>query len=209
MLSGNGHYPGLPVQLRRPARAVPGDSLTECRSIDGANSLAEIALFRLQLPTEGLGVLQRPAPFDQPEPALFSLLGNDLFGGDGRQTFAALPDLRGRVPIHAGQGPSLNSYVLGPSRWGGGRHPEYHPVGGTRPLGDVQQRVGKQPQSRGRSVGGLDRGRQRLFHGDRARRDGGELHPIRGRQPAALEHHALSRRGASLHCPAGDLPRGN
>jgi microcystin-dependent protein len=37
--------------------------------------------------------------------ALFSLLGT-LYGGDGRTTFA-LPDLRGRVPIHAGSGPGL------------------------------------------------------------------------------------------------------
>lgn len=34
--------------------------------------------------------------------ALFSLLGT-TFGGDGRTTFA-LPDLRGRVPIHVGSG---------------------------------------------------------------------------------------------------------
>lgn len=34
--------------------------------------------------------------------ALFSLLGT-TYGGDGRTTFA-LPDLRGRVPIHVGDG---------------------------------------------------------------------------------------------------------
>ena len=34
--------------------------------------------------------------------ALFSLLGT-TYGGDGRTTFA-LPDLRGRVPIHVGNG---------------------------------------------------------------------------------------------------------
>src|SRR2546430_4318596 len=34
--------------------------------------------------------------------ALFSLLGT-TYGGDGRTTFA-LPDLRGRVPVHAGGG---------------------------------------------------------------------------------------------------------
>ena len=34
--------------------------------------------------------------------ALFSLLGT-MYGGDGRTTFA-LPDLRGRVPIHVGSG---------------------------------------------------------------------------------------------------------
>src|SRR5256885_12099175 len=34
--------------------------------------------------------------------ALFSLLGT-TYGGDGRVTFA-LPDFRGRIPIHVGQG---------------------------------------------------------------------------------------------------------
>jgi microcystin-dependent protein len=43
--------------------------------------------------------------------ALFSLLGT-TYGGDGRSTFA-LPDLRGRVPIHAGTGPGLTSRSLG------------------------------------------------------------------------------------------------
>ena len=37
--------------------------------------------------------------------ALFSLLGT-TYGGDGRTTFA-LPDLRGRVPLHPGTGPGL------------------------------------------------------------------------------------------------------
>ena len=43
--------------------------------------------------------------------ALFSILGT-TYGGDGRTTFA-LPDLRGRVPIHPGQGPGLSNYSLG------------------------------------------------------------------------------------------------
>ena len=43
--------------------------------------------------------------------ALFSLLGT-MFGGDGRTTFA-LPDLRGRVIIGAGQGPGLSNYMIG------------------------------------------------------------------------------------------------
>jgi microcystin-dependent protein len=45
--------------------------------------------------------------------ALFSLLGT-TFGGDGRTTFG-LPDLRGRVPVHMGQGPGLTNYSLGQS----------------------------------------------------------------------------------------------
>ena len=43
--------------------------------------------------------------------ALFSLLGT-IYGGDGRTTFG-LPDLRGRVPIHAGSGPGLSQRRLG------------------------------------------------------------------------------------------------
>jgi len=43
--------------------------------------------------------------------ALFSLLGT-YYGGDGKTTFA-LPDLRGRVPVSAGQGPGLSDYPLG------------------------------------------------------------------------------------------------
>ena len=46
--------------------------------------------------------------------ALFSILGT-TYGGDGRTTFA-LPDLRGRVAVHSGngdRGPGLSSYRLG------------------------------------------------------------------------------------------------
>lgn len=43
--------------------------------------------------------------------ALFSLLGN-AYGGDGRTSFA-LPDLRGRVPVHFGTGPGLTPRQIG------------------------------------------------------------------------------------------------
>jgi len=43
--------------------------------------------------------------------ALFSLLGTS-YGGDGKVNFA-LPDLQGRVPLHAGDGPGLTSRSLG------------------------------------------------------------------------------------------------
>lgn len=43
--------------------------------------------------------------------ALFALLGTN-YGGDGVTTFA-LPDLRGRLPVHRGQGPGLGNYVIG------------------------------------------------------------------------------------------------
>jgi microcystin-dependent protein len=43
--------------------------------------------------------------------ALFSLLGT-TYGGDGRRTFG-LPDLRGRMPLHLGQGPGLTNQRQG------------------------------------------------------------------------------------------------
>ncbi|MBQ4848204.1 tail fiber protein [Pseudoalteromonas sp. MMG005] len=43
--------------------------------------------------------------------ALFALIGAQ-YGGDGRSSFQ-LPDLRGRVPVHFGQGPGLQNYPLG------------------------------------------------------------------------------------------------
>ena len=43
--------------------------------------------------------------------ALFSLYGT-TYGGDGRRTFA-LPDLRGRVALHVGEGPGLTSRTPG------------------------------------------------------------------------------------------------
>lgn len=43
--------------------------------------------------------------------ALFALIGT-TYGGDGQTTFA-VPDLRGRLPIHQGAGPGLSNYVIG------------------------------------------------------------------------------------------------
>lgn len=50
--------------------------------------------------------------------ALFSLIGT-TYGGDGQTTFA-LPDLRGRLPLHQGHGPGLSSRTLGET--GGGEN---------------------------------------------------------------------------------------
>jgi microcystin-dependent protein len=43
--------------------------------------------------------------------ALFSILGT-TYGGDGRTTFG-MPDLQGRSPMHAGNGPALSQRRLG------------------------------------------------------------------------------------------------
>ena len=42
---------------------------------------------------------------------LFSLLGTQ-YGGNGTTNFA-LPDMRGRVVVHSGQGPQLSNYNQG------------------------------------------------------------------------------------------------
>lgn len=43
--------------------------------------------------------------------ALYALIGT-TYGGDGVNTFA-LPDLRGRVPVHQGTGTGLSNYLMG------------------------------------------------------------------------------------------------
>lgn len=47
----------------------------------------------------------------QDNPSLFSLIGA-VYGGDGTTTFA-LPDLRGRVAVHAGAGTGLTPRTVG------------------------------------------------------------------------------------------------
>ena len=73
--------------------------------------IGEIRLFPYNFAPQGWAFCQgQLLPISQNQ-ALFSLLGT-TYGGDGQVTFA-LPDLRGRVPIGAGQAPGLSNYVLG------------------------------------------------------------------------------------------------
>jgi microcystin-dependent protein len=68
--------------------------------------LSEIRLMSFVFPPKGWALCNgQLLPINQNQ-ALFSLLGT-TFGGDGRVNFA-LPDMRGRVPIHVG-----SSHVLG------------------------------------------------------------------------------------------------
>ena len=95
--------------------------------------------------------------------ALFSLLGT-TYGGNGQTTFA-LPDLRGRVAIHMGQGPGLSSYVQGQTG-GEERHtlssseiPQHtHSLGVVDAAGDaanpVGNRFGVAPSGVGNAYGG-------------------------------------------------------
>jgi microcystin-dependent protein len=67
--------------------------------------MSEIRLMAFSFPPQGWAQCNgQTLPINQNQ-ALFSLLGT-TYGGNGITTFA-LPDLRGRVPIHAGAGHSL------------------------------------------------------------------------------------------------------
>jgi microcystin-dependent protein len=67
--------------------------------------LSEIRIMSFQFPPKGWALCNgQLMPINQNQ-ALFSLLGT-TFGGDGRVNFA-LPDLRGRTPIHVGSGHTL------------------------------------------------------------------------------------------------------
>jgi microcystin-dependent protein len=73
--------------------------------------LAEIRMVGFGFPPKGWALTNgQTLPINQNQ-AVFSLLGTN-FGGDGRTTFA-LPDLRGRQPMHMGQGPGLSPHDIG------------------------------------------------------------------------------------------------
>jgi microcystin-dependent protein len=73
--------------------------------------LGAICLFAFDFPPRGWTVCAgQLLPIAQNQ-ALFALLGT-MYGGNGQTTFA-LPDLRGRVPMHVGQGAGLPAVVQG------------------------------------------------------------------------------------------------
>ena len=76
--------------------------------------LAEIRMFGFNFPPRGFALCDgQLLPINQNQ-SLFALLGT-TYGGDGRTTFA-LPELRGRVPVHQGSGPGRDSISLGERR---------------------------------------------------------------------------------------------
>jgi microcystin-dependent protein len=73
--------------------------------------LGQILMVSFNFAPQGWAICEgQILPIDQ-YTALFSLIGT-TYGGDGVTNFA-LPDLRGRLPIHQGQGPGLQNYVIG------------------------------------------------------------------------------------------------
>ena len=73
--------------------------------MDSLPFMSEIGIAAFNFPPKGWAQCNgQLLPINQNQ-AMFSLLGT-TFGGDGRVNFA-LPDLRGRVPMHMGQGHTL------------------------------------------------------------------------------------------------------
>jgi microcystin-dependent protein len=73
--------------------------------------LGQIMLFAGNFAVRGFALCDgQLLPINQNQ-ALFSLLGTQ-YGGNGITNFA-LPDLRGRLPVHQGQGPGLTDRVMG------------------------------------------------------------------------------------------------
>lgn len=73
--------------------------------------LGQLLLFAGNFPPRGWAMCNGQLLSIAQNTALFSLLGT-TYGGNGVSTFA-LPDLRGRVPLHLGQGPGLQDRVMG------------------------------------------------------------------------------------------------
>ena len=74
-------------------------------------TMSEIRMFAGNFSPQSWAFCQGQVQSIAQNSALFALLGT-TFGGDGQTTFN-LPDLRGRVPVHTGQGAGLSSYQLG------------------------------------------------------------------------------------------------
>ncbi len=73
--------------------------------------LGEIKMFAGNFAPRGFAFCDGQLVAVSQNSALFSLLGT-TYGGDGRITFG-LPDLRGRIPVHQGQGPGLTNRRIG------------------------------------------------------------------------------------------------
>lgn len=73
--------------------------------------IGQIAAFGFNFPPIGWATCDGQLLSVAQNTALYSLLGT-YYGGDGQTTFA-LPDLRGRTPIHMGQGVGLSPRFIG------------------------------------------------------------------------------------------------
>jgi microcystin-dependent protein len=83
----------------------------EAATNSSAPFIGEIMLFAGNFAPTGWALCNGQLLAISSNTALFSLLGTQ-YGGNGVSTFG-LPDLRGRAPVHFGQGPGLANYSQG------------------------------------------------------------------------------------------------
>lgn len=110
---GNAGY-SQPVSIMQPYLA-----LNYCIALSGIYPsrdsmepfVGEIELFAFNFAPRDYAACDGQLMSIQQYTALFSLIGT-TYGGNGQTTFA-LPDLRGRAPIHKGQGPGLSNRAMG------------------------------------------------------------------------------------------------
>ncbi len=81
----------------------------------GEPFVGEIRMFANSYPPRGWAFCDGQLLDINQNSILFSVI-TTIYGGDGRTNFA-VPDLRGRVPMHWGTGPGLSRYVVG--QWDG------------------------------------------------------------------------------------------
>jgi len=106
----------FPSRNRRDLKGEIKDGIEEeeqgQRQLGGSDPfLGEIIMFGSNFAPRGWALCDGQLLPISENSALFSLLGT-IYGGDGRVTFG-LPDLRGRVPIHEGEGPGLSNRNIG------------------------------------------------------------------------------------------------
>ena len=78
----------------------------------GQPFVGEIRMFGGTFAPAGWAMCQGQTMAISENDTLFNLIGT-TYGGDGQETFQ-LPDLQGRCPVHAGQGPGISqTYALG------------------------------------------------------------------------------------------------
>lgn len=95
-----------------PSRNDSPESTDQAQEVRGTDPfLGEISWFAGNFAPRGWAFCNGQLLSIAQNTALFSLLGT-IYGGDGRTTFA-LPDMRGRSPMHFGTGPGLSARQIG------------------------------------------------------------------------------------------------
>jgi microcystin-dependent protein len=109
--SGQSHPNLQPSVALNSILALTGTFPSPSSGSTGDNFLAELRWFAGNFAPGGWALTNGQLLSISQNTALFSLLGT-TYGGDGRTNFA-LPELRGRVAVHHGQGAGLSSRTQG------------------------------------------------------------------------------------------------